>query len=175
MYSYQKNQIAQTRKFIYKAFFELLEKKNIQKIKISELCQTAEISRRTFYRHFSSADDIGKQWLKEKEKEYEGALKTIPLKYYDPAQIAQEFFTFWNPYRKNLQLLLKGGFPLFETFLLEGEGLIGKRSSFQFKILPIFLAGGFYSLLISWLKDPMLDTEEYVEDIKNELKRIKLL
>lgn len=173
MYPYHQKQIQQTRFFIYKAFFEMLETKNLQEIKISSLCQKAEISRRTFYRHFTSVQDIGKSWLKTKALEYENSLDSLQVDHYDMFQIAEEFFGFWQPYKKELCTLQNGKFPLYESFLQEGQKIIEKRAPSNFKRMAFYSLGGFYSLLMDWMEDETKSAEEYLWKIENELESIK--
>lgn len=40
------------------AFLDLLREKDIQKISVSDICRTAEINRATFYKYYSSPEDL---------------------------------------------------------------------------------------------------------------------
>ncbi len=53
-----------TREWTFEALYKLLEIKNYEKINISEIIIKAGISRATFYRNFSSKDDIVKLKVK---------------------------------------------------------------------------------------------------------------
>lgn len=43
--------------------FSLLESRNFQKITVSDICKAAQISRATFYAHFTDKYDLLKDWL----------------------------------------------------------------------------------------------------------------
>jgi AcrR family transcriptional regulator len=51
-------QIERTRNAIVDAYLELLNKSSSKKIKITEICHRANISRPTFYNHFQTKDEI---------------------------------------------------------------------------------------------------------------------
>lgn len=50
--------VSMTKKIIKDTFIEMLEKKNIQKIYVRELCETADINRSTFYKYYESQYDL---------------------------------------------------------------------------------------------------------------------
>lgn len=50
---------------IVNTLFDLLKKYHLSQISISALCETAEVSRASFYRNFSSKEDIFKQYDKD--------------------------------------------------------------------------------------------------------------
>ena len=45
--------VSMTKRIIKDTFIEMLEKKNIQKIYVRELCETADINRSTFYKYYA--------------------------------------------------------------------------------------------------------------------------
>ena len=50
--------VSMTKRIIKDTFIEMLEKKNIQKIYVRELCETADINRSTFYKYYESQYDL---------------------------------------------------------------------------------------------------------------------
>lgn len=50
--------VVMTKKIIKDTFIEMLEKKNIQKIYVRELCEKADINRSTFYKYYESQYDL---------------------------------------------------------------------------------------------------------------------
>lgn len=50
--------VVKTRRNIRSTFMELLSEKEMAKITISELCDRAQINRKTFYRHYSSLSEV---------------------------------------------------------------------------------------------------------------------
>lgn len=59
--------IEKTKKALRASFLQLRAQKSVQDIKISELCQAAEVNKTTFYAHYQNiyelSDDVEKQFL----------------------------------------------------------------------------------------------------------------
>lgn len=58
------HRIERTKRNIYNAFFELLKKKTMDEITVTELAALADINRRTFYTHYATVTDV---WLEFKQ------------------------------------------------------------------------------------------------------------
>ena len=54
-----------TREAIFKAFTELLSKKNFEKITVGEIIEAADVGRATFYSHFETKDYLLKEFCEE--------------------------------------------------------------------------------------------------------------
>ena len=52
-----------TKKIIFSAFHELLEKNSINSISVAAILEAAEVSKPTFYRYFYNKYDLLEQWL----------------------------------------------------------------------------------------------------------------
>lgn len=50
--------VSRTKRNINYAFLQLMKQKNISKITIKELCDLADINRKTFYTYFNTVDDV---------------------------------------------------------------------------------------------------------------------
>ncbi|MGN1443045.1 MAG: TetR/AcrR family transcriptional regulator [Acutalibacteraceae bacterium] len=57
----ENQRIMLTKRLLKESLFKLLEKKNIKKISVCELCQDAGINRSTFYNHYGSQFDLLKE------------------------------------------------------------------------------------------------------------------
>ena len=57
----ENQRIALTKRLLKENLLRLMENKSIQKITVSELCETSEINRSTFYNHYGSPDDVLKE------------------------------------------------------------------------------------------------------------------
>ncbi len=66
--------IEQSQKRIKETFISLLEKKDISKITVSEICKDAKVNRATFYKYYEDQYDL----LNKIQTEYINQLKNIP-------------------------------------------------------------------------------------------------
>ena len=58
--------IKYTKKIIKETFINLLEKKDLNKITVSEICKIADINRSTFYRYYLDVYDLLSNYIKQK-------------------------------------------------------------------------------------------------------------
>ncbi len=58
MINYEDIRIKKTIRNIHKSFIELFKGKDYEKITVKELIEKAEISKKTFYRYYSSIDNL---------------------------------------------------------------------------------------------------------------------
>lgn len=85
-----------TKMLIRKAFMDLLRRKPLQSISITELCSAAGINRGTFYSHYSNIDDLLKKIEAEMIIDFKNALNPLlqsesePL---TPSKITSGIFT----------------------------------------------------------------------------------
>ncbi len=54
----ENQRVALSKRMLKEGLMALLKKKNIRKISVNELCETAEINRTTFYRHYQTPHDV---------------------------------------------------------------------------------------------------------------------
>lgn len=147
---YFENQKTRTRLFIEKAVFECLECSSCNMLSITQVCQMAQISRKTFYRHYGSLEQCIKEWFEKLENEY--LSKTDLLEGYAPNRIRQELFSFFAPFRPQLAVLAKAGYPLDELFLQTARRVIDHRAGGQAgESLILFSSGGFLALWKAWI------------------------
>ena len=63
----------QSQRWILQALLDTMEEKNYDKITVSEICRTAELDRRTFYRNFNSKQEVLEQYIEQLCREYMAA------------------------------------------------------------------------------------------------------
>ncbi|AMJ41489.1 TetR/AcrR family transcriptional regulator [Anaerotignum propionicum] len=112
--------IIKTRRAIYNALIELLHKKGVNKITVSELAKKAEINKGTFYLHYSDIYDLYQHALKEHFKELVDRIDFLNL-----------FLTNPNEFSRNLVI---GSFnnPVFESDPFFSKDNISFNQSAQF-------------------------------------------
>ncbi len=170
--------IEQSRAWLIKAFFQQLAIQPYDAITVSDIAEQAQLSRRTFYRHFSTKDDLLQQYLKTIFACYaDHLLNKIIAKHEDTLQL---FFAFWQGYADELRLLQKQG--LYERVLSVVNQwyptIYGKLqvpwhisgSPQEILYASSFGAGGYFNLLSLWIQQGCLETpDEMAHTVENIL------
>lgn len=141
---------------LYEGLLQLMENIPFERISISALCETAGVSRMTFYRSYSTKEEILLQHLDECFAVYLKHLQAMkaPSAY----EVSISFFAFWSSSESHfLELIVKNGLAplLVERFYVYLQTLLpflfGSTDPKSF--VRSFLAGGLYQMLIDWVKD----------------------
>lgn len=100
--------VRMTKKLIFEAFLELLEKNPIEKISISDVCRDADVNRSTFYKYYSDLPQV----LSEIENETLDMIPVIterPVKNADNSgflEKLEEFFTYVKENERVFRILV---------------------------------------------------------------------
>ena len=132
------------------ALLSLMEEKPYNQISVSELSELAEYDRRTYYRYFTSKDDILFSHCSALLSEMAASMSASPL---TPKSGFLSFFTFWNDHRDFLALLYKQNLI---HFLGEKITLVSEFSRYAY----YFTLGGLWQVLVLWIRDGMTLTPE---------------
>ena len=172
--------IMRTKEMIFSAFKELmLNHEEYLKISVTELCEKANISRRTFYSYFDSIDDLLKMLQKEAIESFLIMTKGADV-FNNPHLVVESFF------KMNLEN------PLYEKMLLSSKydfirrssrmGLLSHPESIitdSLKVMqPFFkemLLSSYHLLIISCYRDwaisgKRIPVDTMVEEVTNALK-----
>lgn len=166
----------QSKQWLCEALINLMTKENFQDISITEIAQTAELSRKTFYHYFKNKeavinylceqlfDQYFEQLLQQKPQVGKLMLKTT----------FDIFLNFWWQKRDLTQLLLRQGLfdhlneiwqqkaiPRYQQFAAPWHV---QGSPTQVNYVTAFQLGGFTNILRVWLGQ---DNPEPPEQIKN--------
>ena len=157
----KKNPIAeQSRQWLIKSLLELMNEKNYADITVTEIAEHALLSRRTFYRLFSTKEQVLEQYFLEICDEYIAFLQKDKL--YMLEQIVEAFFIFWE---KNIDfLLLLQRNHMFYYLLEELNEMLpaihdivrGNQnlydSELEKKIALLASAGALWNILAEWIQ-----------------------
>lgn len=155
--------------YLAHALIELMEKKPLEEISITELTKKAGVSRMSYYRSFSSKQHILEEYLQSivrrfrAEGEQEGYLGKDHS--YDQLLYSFQFFRQYSRFALCLHdanlssILLDGLNGYMESYVLPPKADFFKRCrSYAF-------AGALYNLYIQWLLDGMKQSEETMAEI----------
>jgi AcrR family transcriptional regulator len=153
------------KKYLCTALLLLMEQKNYQDITVTDIAKKAGVSRMTYYRTYSSKEDILIQYFNDVALNFLNHVqnqKNITL-----YELNVAFFTFFGEHRNLISLLRKANlielsFQTFigqlERFYLEVHGNDNIDTSTNYYIH--FIAGGLSIALIPWIEHGCLETPE---------------
>ena len=155
--------------YLAHALMDLMEKKPLEEISITELTQKAGVSRMSYYRSFTSKQHILEEYLQtiicrfRVEGERQGYLEKRHV--YNQLVYCFRFFRHYSRFALCLHdanlssILLDGLNGYMETYLLP------KNADFIRRCRAYAYAGTLYNLYIQWLKDDMKQSEETMAEI----------
>lgn len=139
--------ILKTKRAIYEALVELMQKKKLNSITVTELAAAANINRKTFYTYYSTVNDV----LDEVINELISSLKDLMYTMSD-VDIVRALFTsdngnmLFNKLQKALQ----------ETLLKEliDNDIKMNIPPEQYPLISSFVAGGMIYVYYEWITNP---------------------
>lgn len=157
------------------SFITLLEKKDISKISIKEICEDADINRATFYAHYSDQYDFMNQIQEELLRKIENHLSAfvqndLPVVL---ADMLEQIFEYVKENARICRLLLSDRGDLnFQkrVFMLVYEKIINnitKNSEItreEVEYIHAFILTGCIGIIQKWLNDGMKKTPRFMAD-----------
>lgn len=168
-----------SRMVIREALFSLLDKKPLNKISVTEICQLADVNRSTFYKYYTDVFDLNDKILEEfseKQKMMISECVSYVASLPDPRAMTRKdfyriMFVFFASAAENEALyrfiyginssndvLHDTGNKLFKA--LEPIVLGGKSANAKMVSAYIFVTGGITAMLMEWLERGCPDSPE---------------
>jgi len=156
------------------ALLSLMEEKSYNQISVSELSEHAKYDRRTYYRYFSSKDDILFSHCSFLLSEMASKMSKTPL---TPGSGFLAFFEFWDNHKDFLKLLYKQNLiyllgEKLDQLMYRQVGLkvhdnlpeeLEQVSEFS-RYAYYFTLGGLWQMLVLWIRDGMTLTPQQLTD-----------
>jgi len=169
-----------TKKLLQDSLISLLQRENIHKLSIKQICDEAQINRSTFYKYYGSQYDL----LEEMEKDVLDRINsyleagTDSTSYYDPQRLTKAI-EFINENIDLCRLLLNNNVdPKFPeklvlslqsiTNLAENQ-LSGKYSDAEFSYIFDFAIGGGFSFIKTWINKENREPPEEVAKLLSDI------
>lgn len=165
----------QSRRWIAEALLQLMAEKPFAEITISEVATRADLSRRTFYRHFNDLDEVVDYLLNELCDEFIATFESTEHRKGDLEQATERFFRFWSTKRDVLRLLVSSNRASFPqralTEMIYSKRLITLQAHAQKEMdyMYQFVMGGLWNMLIKWAADTEPPT---IEEMKQIIHRV---
>ncbi|MGI6216614.1 MAG: TetR/AcrR family transcriptional regulator [Coriobacteriales bacterium] len=149
-----------TKRLLKEALIDLLEKKSLQEVSVSELCHAAGINRTTFYNHYRNPAEV----LEDIERESLEEVQELLEKEKQPVALARHVEVIAS-YLREHDRVAKTAFAstvtpsdlalkLLKLRLDEEDEIADVLSCYDpptQKLLFVYLANGIYSLVRTWL------------------------
>ena len=155
--------------YLAHALIDLMEKKPIEEISITELTKKAGVSRMSYYRSFTSKQHILEEYLQTIVRRFrsEGEKAGYLGRDHGYQQLVYAFHFFRQYSRFGLclhnanlsSILLDGLNKYMDMYVLPPKADFSKRCK------TYAYAGALYNLYIQWLKDGMKESEETMAEI----------
>ena len=133
------------------ALFELMKRKNIEKITVDELCETGGIGRATYFRNFKSKDEIITAYFIMKWRKYEKKHRLKEHRLNDIYRVSR-YFEFCYSMRKINDLIFVQGhqgaiLSAYETIMTDSD-----TDTIVDNYETYYMAYGLFGILIKWAK-----------------------
>lgn len=157
-----KSKKAKSKKLIQLAIYELLLKKDFDNISIKEICEKAGVSRMSFYRYYSTKEDIFIVFCDETFDAFFQEISHSPTLTMKDMFIM--FFTNLKKYHREIDMLKKAQrdtillaqFEQYSSYMASKMNLGNILNPFD---IPFF-SGGLFNVVIRWSNRNYIDTPE---------------
>lgn len=164
---------------IFTSLMILMEKKDFDSISITEIAKKAGVSRMAYYRNYSSKEDIITDYFDSKFNAYLSKVKNLQeLNFY---QFTFKFFSFFrkhdilikNILKANLKEILLDKFNQYFELILNNVIKPNNDNSNIDKYKIRYMAGGLFEVIISWVNDGIIESDEDITEIVCKLTKHK--
>lgn len=159
----RKRQIEKTKETFSTALLSLLARQSLDSITVSALVVASGMSRKSFYRHYSSLSDVLIDDAARLTVSMSNALSAQPS--LTTSKIASATIDFWSHHTDVL-------IALRDARLLPQFHRQWDREAFNFvqpTILRDFLVSGTFSMLIDWIQADCADTADHIRRVFAQL------
>lgn len=167
----------QSKKMLTDGLLKLMITNDFSTITVTQICQEANLSRRTFYRLYKSKEDILSEYLFLLAEEFKSIVSEAVPKHY--IEVAAIYFSFWKQHEDFLNLLKKN--KMLEVIYNTAREMapsvfktVKPNTQLDVDALSFALSyslGGLNGMLIQWVEDGMrLSSDQLVAILKQTLK-----
>ena len=153
----------QSKKTIAEAMLEVMKIYDYKEITVTQITQEAQVSRKTFYRHFRDKDEVLKHLFDSLYQECISSITNRGIHHY--WDVVQCFFDFWEKHSETLKLINQSNLlpqlfeesygRSFEVFRSVKSEDIAEHYKAQLPYLLAYSIGGMNSMLIKWIENGM--------------------
>ena len=166
--------VLKTKHAIQRAYFTLLKENSDKKITISEITRRANIDRKTFYLHYTSTEDIIREFSENKVDEL---IKRVVAEGFPEELYVERVFAVFNEMIcENMDVLrMLSGSGAYEYFFAQIKGLLVQRlleaaekkegfTPVQIRVVAEYFISGIVSAYVRWISEEMPCSIEELAD-----------
>lgn len=168
--------VQQTKRILSEKLMDLLERKSFRKITVNDICQSAMVSRSTFYLHFDDKYQLFQYCIEQELRRLETAskerdIKTVICLTLDMLLEKKAFYysTLAAEPDQELGQILMDCFCQFFAGQIEARRKTGQEIPGPILIVSAFCAGGITAANIQWIKSKFSIPKEEVADCQQRL------
>jgi Transcriptional regulator len=163
--------VTRSKNLLTGALLRLMQKKPYSDITVSELIGTAELARKTYYRHFKSKDEILLNYIETLFEQYFSALSAEPV--FTEKTTVRLFFEFLKTHIDFFILLLDNHLELFVLDVYEKYLYIidkdyqhsGLENNEYYYFAVAFSAGGFWRIACHWARNGAKESPQEIAEM----------
>lgn len=142
------------------ALLSLLAKEQLADVSVAQICARAQLTRPTFYNHYSSKDDIAAEVIDDALDEFAKHVERARIE--STQGMLHAFLDYWESHRELLRLISKNGLlpmvgkrfrphleRIYTTVLFTDKSLSPEELAFH----NAFLSAGMAGMLEHWAQD----------------------
>lgn len=164
-----------TKLLISLALYQLMFKQEYEDISVKDICDKARISRMSFYRYFTSKDDIFIDYCDERFEEFYNEIFSKPN--LSGEEFATALFTFIKKYSRQINILIKAHkeqllssqFINYANYIITTTKKNNGDASKANYIVAAFFAGGLFNAIMAWIQNGLRETPEDMTQIFKNL------
>lgn len=161
----QEQALHETARKIMRSFHQLVMERDFQKLTVAEICEAAQVSRKTFYKYFKDKNDVVEQILISDVLYPMQKLRELYMNMELPSgMILQWQYEQFYKDRKFYESIsvFTGQNSFYEFMLKHSSDIISNKleplnlSDLEHEYMTYFYASSHTMLLVKWMKDGML-------------------
>lgn len=167
--------IVLTKRLLQEGLLRIMERKPLDKINVSELCEEAGINRATFYRHYNAPRDVLVEMQAQFAEHIQSSLDMTVL-INSPSQYIERICGYLYEYSDLIKIFIRNNSEdditylfddFFQTLLKNNETIHQSRKldDTEIKLLSAYMAGGGYFMLRRWLLDDIQKTPKEITQL----------
>ena len=153
----------------YDALISLCENSDYKDINVKEICKKAGFNRSTFYRHYTSKEDIVIQKVKDLIANWHSSIN------FDLGYVFENFVKLFEYFRNNCDV-----FKIMHKMNLNVEML---RMSFEYMYQnydvyeydKVFVSNGILAVVFNWIDKGMNESNEYMANLLSKYLQFDLI